>query len=42
MFFAFKKAIISSVVPVAIWFVNKHPTLERTIFGLYKSAFWIG
>ena len=31
--------MISEVVPVAIWFVNKQPTLERTIFGLYKSLF---
>jgi hypothetical protein len=37
----FRKAIISAVVPDAIWFVNKQPTLERTIFGLYRSL-WIG
>ena len=37
MFCSFKKAIISVVVPVAIWLVNKQPTLERTMFGLYKS-----
>ncbi|MNE84893.1 hypothetical protein D3C80_1818370 [compost metagenome] len=39
IFFAFRKAIISSVVPVAMLLVNKQPTLERTIFGLYKSLF---
>jgi hypothetical protein len=36
-FLSFRKAIISAVVPDAIWFVNKQPTLERTIFGLYKD-----
>jgi hypothetical protein len=35
IFLSFK--IISAVVPDAIWFVNKQPTLERTIFGLYRS-----
>ena len=39
MLFSFKKAIASSEVATAICRVNKQPTLERTIFGLYKSDF---
>ena len=39
MLFAFKYAMTSSVVPTAICRVNKQPTLERTMFGLYKSLF---
>ncbi len=31
--------MISCVVPVAICVVNRHPTLERTMFGLYRSDF---
>ncbi len=30
------------MLPVAIWLVNKQPTLERTIFGLYRITFWVG
>ena len=30
---------MSKVVPVAIWLVKTHPTLERMILGLYKSVF---
>src|SRR5690606_33988817 len=39
MLFSFKNAITSSVEPTAICLVNKQPTLDRTIFGLYKSLF---
>src|SRR5690606_17214824 len=37
--FSLKNDIISEVLPVAILFVNKHPTLLRMMFGLYKSVF---
>src|SRR5690554_2521819 len=36
--FFFRKEIISEVLPVAMLFVNKHPTLLRIIFGLYISV----
>ena len=36
--FAFKYAIISCVLPVAILFVNMPPTLLLIIFGLYISV----
>ena len=39
MLCSFKKAIASSEVATAICLVNKQPTLERTMFGLYISDF---
>ena len=29
--------MISSVVPTPIWLVKRQPTLERIMFGLYRS-----
>jgi hypothetical protein len=39
--FSFFRKEISAVVPDAIWFVNKQPTLERNNIG-YKDHFGIG